>query len=209
MENLFSNFSGMQQTIYLLLPGFLFIIFFLYQIPSKKRSDLEIIIWSVFISVVLSSLTGWLLSLLTLKYTSVEFNLTNIFLGLFFALTLAKIMRSQKFGFINRKFLGIKIFPFSRLWNDFFNTKENTVVKVFMNNGIIYVGVIRNSSVDPNDDIQELELWKPMYFDKELRKLTTIKETVSVLLNGNSIISVEKISDEESKQLYAKNRKKK
>lgn len=207
MENLSTNLVVLQQTVYFLLPGFLTIIFFIYQIPSKKRSDLEIIIWSVFISVALSTLSGWLLSESKYQYNSVEFSLTNIVLGLFFALILAKIIKSERFSFFNRKFLGIKVFPFSRLWNDFFNTKENIAVKVFMNNSIIYVGVIRSSSVDPNDDIQELELWKPMYFDKEKGTLFPIKETVSVLLNGNSIISVEKISDKESKQLYSIKRK--
>lgn len=200
----------LQQVVSFLIPGFLTWIFFFYLIPAKKKSDLEIIVFSVITSSILSLFAIWVFSIinfvtnlkLEIKTQGIGFDLTRIFIGLILAALLARFFQNPLFSDITYKIFKIKIHPFVRLWNDFFNTKPNSVVKVFMNNETIYIGVVRNFSVDPEDNIQELELWKPLYFDKISHKFTAIKEVERVLLNSTSIISIEMVKPDQVKNLY-------
>lgn len=205
-----AKLDDLLQIISFLIPGFLTIIFFFYLIPAKKKSDLEIIVFSVVTSSILSLIAIGLFSLISyttnlklkLVPTGIGFDIARIFVGLILATLLARFFQTQIFRKITYNIFRIRIYPFSRIWNDFFNTSPNSVVKVFMNNGTTYIGVVRSSSVDPNDDVQELELWKPLYFNKNRRRFTAIKEVERVLLNGTSIVSIEMVKPEEAKKIY-------
>jgi len=206
------NLKDLQEVIFFLLPGFLTIVFFFYQIPTRKKSDLSVVTFSIVFSVVLSYFAGLLFGLvnlltnlrLNLVSEGFGFNITRIILGIFLAVLLARFIRGRAFAFINERVLKIKVFPFGRLWNSFLNLPKGTVLKVFMNNGVVYIGTLRRFSIDPNDDMQELELGKPVYYDPSNRKFVSVKETESVLLNRSAIISIEQISDEEARKIYKK-----
>lgn len=207
MDALSLNSTSLQEAVFFLLPGFFTIFLFFYRIPDRKKSDLTVIILAVVVSVLLTSVTNYIFNGINfvtnlkanLNEMSPAFNWVRIFLGLVIAHFLSQFVHSDLFVWINKNILNISYFPFGRLWNSFFRIPNGTYVKVFMNNGSCYVGLVHATSVDPEDDIQEIELWKPYYFDKEKGSLKPIIETESVLLLGNSIASIEKVTKKEAR----------
>lgn len=202
--------TDFQTVIFFLLPGFLTIILFFYQIPDRKKSDLSILTFSVVFSVFLSYISALffgLINLITnlrsdLKNEGFGYDITRIILGVLLALLLAKFVRSKLFVRVNEKVFKINVFPFGRLWNNFLNLPPNTILKIFLNNGMTYVGIIKHFSIDPDDDNQEIELASPFYYDSKTGNLSPIKETETVLINRSAIIGIEKISNKEFKKIY-------
>ncbi len=202
--------SALESVIFYLLPGFILIFLFYYQIPDRKKSDFTVVIWSVVASYILNWATVNFFGLLNI-ITNLKLGLTRdilffpvirMLLGIIGAVVLAKIVKSDFFSVLNKKILDIHVYPFGRLWNDFFRLPENSVAKIFLNNGLCYIGVIKRTSVDPNDDVQEIELWKPLYYDSKKHRKIPIKETQSVLIQTQSIVSVELIDPLQAKILY-------
>jgi hypothetical protein len=209
MDFLNNNLDSIQQIVLFLLPGFWTFTFFFYLIPAKKKTDFEMLVWTIAISATLSFVTAGLINLInyithlktTLTTTGIGFEITTIILGLILAFIFAKLIRNNHLRFIN-KLLKINIYSLSRQWNVFLSVKEGTVIKVFLNNGINYVGIINEFSADPNDDLLELVLWKPLYLDKNTGEYIPVAEVKSVLIEGSAIVSIEKITDKMAKQIY-------
>lgn len=210
MDALGTNTSNLKDVILFLLPGFITILLFFYQIPDRKKSDLTMTILSVTTSVVLAFLTS--LFFLFLKATthmtysvttaSPYFLFTEIVLSIFLALLMAEIVRSRMFTFINEHLFRVELYPLRRVWDIFFNVEHETVVKVFLNDGTCYIGKLNITSNNPDDDVREVELLDPYYFYKSKSKIEPIEETGSVLIQASAITSVEKIIDEEANKLY-------
>lgn len=210
MEVLNITPSVLETIIFYLLPGFVLIFLFYYQIPDRKKSDLNLVVWSV----VASSVINWIvisiynlinfLSNLKLKFVvdNTYFPIAKICLSLICAYILAKIVKCKWFSKANKKIFDINVYPFGRLWNDFFHLPENSVAKIFLNNGLCYIGTIKRTSVDPNDSIQEIELWRPLYYDSKTHNQTPISETQSVLIQSQSVTSIELIDPTQAKLLY-------
>jgi hypothetical protein len=217
MDALGSNASNLKDVILFLLPGFITILLFFYQIPDRKKSDLTMTVLSVTTSVVLAFLTS--LFFLFLKFTThLKYSVTptspyflwmEIILSIFLALLLAEIVRSRIFTFINEHIFNVELYPLRRVWDIFFNVAHNTVVKIFLNDGTCYIGKLNIASNNPDDDVREIELLDPYYFYKSKSKIEPIEETESVLIQASAIASVEKILGEEADKLYIFPQKKK
>ncbi|HUV47047.1 MAG TPA: DUF6338 family protein [Candidatus Bathyarchaeia archaeon] len=203
-----SDISSLVEVVFFLLPGFLVIMFFQYLVPSREKSDLQTVVLSVATSVGLSYLTGvfygilnFLSSLnLNLKPSHFIFSTTSLLIGFLLVALLAKLIRSGKFEKFITRFL--KRRPFGRLWHYFLNSPPNTVVKVFTTDNKVYIGIIKEFSIDPSDEIQELELWKPLYYDPFSQRPVRIKEVETVLLEGHAIVSIEKVIPKEASKIY-------
>jgi hypothetical protein len=199
-----SDITNLVAVVLFLLPGFLAILFFQYLVPSREKSDLQTTVLSVASSVGLSYLSGLFYNLLdllskikiNLTPSKFVFSLTSLIIGVLLASLIAKITRSDSFSNI------VKRKPFGRPWDHFLDSTANTVVKVFTTDNKAYVGIIKEFSVDPSDDVQEIILWKPVYFDAYTKKLYRVKEVETVLLKGSAITSIEKIVEEEAGKIY-------
>lgn len=203
-----SDISSLVEIVFFLLPGFLVIMFFQYLVPSREKSDLQTIVLSVASSVGLSYLTGLLYGFLNflsslnlkLKPSHFIFSVTSLLMGFLLAALLAKLIRSGKFENFNSHFL--KRRPFGRLWHYFLNSPPNTVVKVFTIDNKVYIGIIKEFSIDPSDEIQELELWKPLYYDPYSQRPVRVKEIETVLLERHAIVSIERVIPNEALKIY-------
>lgn len=203
-----SDISSLIAVVLFLLPGFLAIMFFQYLIPTREKSDLQTIVLSVASSVGLSYLTQTFYGLinylsqlnLSLKPSKFVLSFTGLIIGLWLAMLLAKLFRSKKFDNFNSHFLKRK--PFGRVWDHFLDAPPNTAVKVFTSDNKIYIGIIKEFSIDPSDEVQELVLWKPVYYDSFYKKPYRINEVNTVLLKAHSITSIEKILPEETLKIY-------
>lgn len=216
--DLTGSLINFENIVLFLIPGFLAWCFFSWLTPMKKRSDLEITIISVLISAVLSYLSPKIFYLLTslqgINYcfvtlfpSQILIPLISIFLGGVFAWILSRILKIEIFLTFLGKFFGVEYRPFTRVWTSFFNrVKANDMVKIITTQDINYIGVVRSYSIDLNEDLQEVELWNPIYFDRNTASVVLIKETDSVLLNSRVILSIEKINKEAIKKLLPRRR---
>ena len=75
-------------------------------------------------------------------------------------------------------------------------------MRISLLDGSCYIGQLGRVSFDPNDDVQEIEILNPYVYVKPKAKVKKIHETASMLLQGNAIISIEKIRDQEARKLY-------
>jgi len=211
MDALSFNPDNLQNIVFFLLPGLLATSLFFHQIPDRKKSDFILIILGVFLSYIFTTITQWLFTLINiithlnthLVDRTIYFSITRFFIAIALSILMAKFVKSKYFFKLNKIF-GISYYPFGRVWNSFFNIPPNTVIKVFLVDGISYVGIVKSTSYDPNDDIQELELWWPYYYDKSTAKAILIKETETVLIEGHAIFCVEKVTKNMAKELYPK-----
>ncbi|HSW97150.1 MAG TPA: DUF6338 family protein [Candidatus Saccharimonadales bacterium] len=204
--------TGLQNIIFFLLPGFIFISLFFHQIPDKKKSDFIIVLVSVVISAVLNNLTNLLLNLfINILHVSKDINFyslcsqtLSLLFAVIFAIFAAKMVQSENklFRFINKKLFGVTQYPFGTLWNGFLKMKPKSVVRIFLENDSSYIGQLGRVSNNPDDVIPEIELLQPYVYDKVNSKVKRIKETERMLIQGSSITSIEKIIDEEAKKLY-------
>jgi len=210
MEALNINPTNLKEVIFFLLPGFIWMLLFSFLIPTRKKSDFVMVVLSVAISALLAISMSWIFSLINtitnlntkLSVDSDQFVYGTFILVIISVIAVAKLLQSDFFQKLSEKFFKIK--PFGRLWNDFFNLNPNNVVRVCLKNGKCYVGSVRRSSIDPNDSIQELELWKPLEYDQNTGNSVPIKETETMLIQANSIVTVEKLSDRLFKKIYPK-----
>lgn len=208
IELLNSNTANLVAVVFFLLPGFLAIMLFQYLVPSREKSDLQTIVLSVAASVGLSYLAEIFYGLLNflsninlnLNPSKFVFGLTSLLIGLLSTMLLAQFVKSGKFDNFNSRFL--KRRPFGRLWDYFLDSPPNTVVKVFTSDNKAYIGIIKEFSFDPGDEVQELVLWKPVYYDALSKKPSRIKEVETVLLKGHAIVSIEKIVPKEALKVY-------
>lgn len=212
MEAFSLTVSDLQTVILFLLPGFLFLVLFFYQIPDRRKSDLTTVFFSVLASVVIHGISAWVLSVfyslfhLHLKPPVEDgvFIILQVILSICLSILIVLFIRSNYFRWWSRKIFKVDTAPFGRVWNDFFSVKEITVLRICLDNSLCYIGILDKASIDPNDDIQELILLDPFYYTIKKRKptVTRIKETSSILLQGIAIKSVEKITYEEARKLY-------
>lgn len=209
MDPLGSNVTNLQEVIFFLLPGFLTILLFYYQIPDRRKSDLTVTILSVIASVIITYIAVIIYTGVNTVFkqsfptSGIWFDLAKIFLSLVSSIALARFVESDLFGIINKKIFQVGMYPFGRLWNSFFKMDSSAVLKVFLQDGTAYIGRLRRSSYDPNDDVQELELSDPYSFDRGTGNVVRIDETDRVLILGNAILSIEKIKEKEAKKLYS------
>ena len=205
-----SNLNELIPLVSFLLPGFITIILFFYQVSEKRKPELETIIFSVLCSIILGFFTNLIFLLinaitnlrLNLKNDGYGFTVVSITFGIIFSVILARFFKSKFFGFINKKLFGITTYPFGRLWNKFLDLPPNTVLKIFLNNEIVYVGILKRFSIDPDDDKQEIELSSPVYFNPQTNQFKPITETENILISRESIVAIEKIDEKEAKKIY-------
>lgn len=208
MEALGYDVANLQNIIFFLLPGLLTVLLFYYQVPDRRKTDLTVVVLSVIASVGLTYATTVLFSTInalfhvSLSTTHPWFETTKILLSIILSVLLAKLVQSNFFAWVNKFIFNVNAYPFGRLWNLFFRVQSQTVVKVFLLNGNAYIGRLQKSSFDPNDEVQELVLTEPYWFEPEKALITKIQETESVLILGSAIMSVEKITNQEAKKLY-------
>lgn len=203
--------DSLEEIVFFLLPGFLFVQFFFFQIPDRKKSDLITVVWSVAASVFLTWLTGNIYNAINfitnihtkLNVADLNFVYTKFIVMVISAVVLARSFKSKQFQKFICAIFNINVFPFGRIWNSFFHLPPNSVVKVFLKDGRVYVGIVIRASVDPNDEVQEVELWKPYFFNKETRNFTLIEETEEVLIQASAIDSIEKVIKESADELYS------
>jgi hypothetical protein len=100
--------SDLESLVFFLLPGFIFMFFFFYQIPDKKKSDFIIIFISVICSVIFNFITNFIFNAITylshLKLTiqpdNPWTNWVSIFLGILFSIVLARVVQSENKFFV-------------------------------------------------------------------------------------------------------------
>ena len=204
--------SDLENIVFFLLPGFLFIFLFFYQIPDKKKSDFIIIFVSVIFSAILHFFTTSLFNAITfithLKWTIPSENLwtnwVSIFLGIILSIILARLLRSDSkiLKAINDWIFKVEQYPFGTMWNAFLKMTPDSYVKVTVQDGTVYVGKLGRVSNESDDDMQEIELLKPFIFNKLKKKITRIIETDTMMIQGAAISSIEKITDQEAQKLY-------
>lgn len=203
MEAFSLTVTNLESVIFFLSPGFLFIVLFFYQIPDRKKSDFTIVLWSVVFSVLINNFNLFLLALLHIQLdpNTALFQLFSLLLSIIYAFLAAMAIKSRYFIAINYRVFGVKQFPFGRLWNHFFNVKRVTIVRVTLQDGTSYIGQLRHYSVDP-DDVQELEIFKIYSYNKATAEYVKVDETESMLIRGDTIATIEKISRQAAKELY-------
>ncbi len=213
MESLSTTISDLQNLILFLAPGFIFMLAFFYQIPDRKKSESTVIFISVLASLLINSITTGALQLINwfsrlklhLPINGFIFWIITLFFSILFSILLVKFVKSPLFTFLSRKIFDVDTVPFGRVWNAFFAVRHITVLRIYLNDGTCYIGKLDAASIDPDDEVQEVTLLEPYYYEVKNGKPTVvrIKEVTSVLRKGDSIKSVEKINYDDAKQLYA------
>lgn len=213
MEPLKISIGDLQNLILFLAPGFIFMLAFFYQIPDRKKSEFTVIFISVLASLLIKYITTWIFQLLNwfsqlklhLPTDGTGFWFTMVVVSLILAILLVRFVKSSSFKFLSSKLFDVDAVPFGRVWNAFFAVKQITVLRIYLEDGTCYIGKLDAASIDPDDEIQEVTLLEPYYYEIKNGKPTVIriKEVNSVLLKGDSIKSVEKINYDDAKKLYA------
>lgn len=213
MESLQLTASNLKDLVIFLLPGFLFLLLFFYQIPDKRKTDLITILFSVIASLVinfiavldiefLNSINGLNLNL---PYQGTPVFLISLLLSICFSVATVKWVKSDNFDEWSERLFKVTAAPFGRVWNRFFNIKAKvTILRVILTGKTAYIGKLDSASVDPNDQIQELILTDPYLFEMQAGQpmVKRIKETESILLRGETIESIEKIESKYAKKLF-------
>lgn len=203
MEAFSLTVPNLENVIFFLLPGILFIFFFFYQIPDKKKSDFTVVIWSVVVSVLINKLNEGLLKISGIHFssTSLLFRMIALYLSYACASAAALVVKSPFFLSINSFVFGVTQFPFGRLWNEFFNVKTVTIIRVTLQDGTSYIGQLKHYSVDP-EDVQELEIFNIYTYNRATAAYRKVVETESMFIRGDSILTVEKITSNSAQQIY-------
>ena|SRR5258708_4506895 len=208
MDTFGQSVTSLQSIILFLAPGLIFIILFLYQVPGKKKDDFTTIFLSVIFSLIIDSLALGISQLLSsIWHISIQGRYEfwfAVILSIILAISAARIVQNLLFRRLSKFIFNIDAEPFGRVWNEFFNIQKNTVLRVYLTDGTCYIGKLDKASMDPDDDVQEITLIDPYYFQMKKKKaiVTRITETSSILLQANSIRSIEKINSAEAKKLY-------
>jgi hypothetical protein len=88
------------------------------------------------------------------------------------------------------------------MWNAFLKMNPDSYVKVITTNGFVYIGKLGRVSNESDDDMQELELLKPFLYKDFEDKLVRITETENMMIQGSSISSIERLTEDKAKELY-------
>ncbi len=196
--------------LFFLIPGFVALQFYYYLSPARDPSDFQ----RITLAVMISTLSNWIVTVLLQivpvgvwilphsgQYPIAFLALSSVF-GSLGMLGWVVLLKNVEFQRLSKRIFDVDIYPQGKLWNNFFHIPAFSVVKVFLSNGIVYVGQVGRASTDPNDKPQELLLLSPMYFDQTQKISTKIEETQSVLVSSDHIVSIELIEEKEAKQLY-------
>src|SRR5258706_1147695 len=212
MELIKITTGDLQNLILFLAPGFIFMLAFFYQIPDRKKSEFTVIFVSVLASLLIKVLTTWIIQVLNwfsqlklhLPTDGTGFWFTMIILSLLLAICAVKFVKSSWFKVLSKRIFDVDAVAFGRVWNAFFAVKQITVLRIYLQDGTCYIGKLDAASIDPNDEIQEVTLLEPYYYEIKNGKPTviSIKEVDTVLLQAASIKSVEKINYNWAKKLY-------
>lgn len=218
--NIASIISIVPQILLLIIPGFLALRIEEHFYPKKKHNDFDTTLYSVFYSTIISvifQLTKFIISTLFPNFwMKVPKNIVFkqiIYWSMAVILSFAWI-KLQKKGF--GKSFNKKMKPFQSVWEVFMSEADGKWAMVYLKNGLVYMGTIRQFTDDPSESIREIKIedcdvyqinpkysetsdspqCKDVAFTSEFLKKVDRKSTIqSVLIDSSNIASIEILND--------------
>lgn len=167
--NTLSLFDKIPSLLIYFLPGFLFIEVKNFLIPSKKRSDLELVLGSIFWSFFIITISKLFVKTLSLfivfNHDVVNSNPTNPFyvtglllFALISGILWGKLITSNWYN-SQLQIFKIRHKISANVWNEVLNLPNGGWVKAYLKDRkCMYIGQLIHYSIDPNSEEKELFL---------------------------------------------------